>query len=138
MNRILGSLLRHKYFSFISFIRPQFVVDLTQDLYQLLGIKLAATMAYHLRGDGHMERVNQEMEQYLWLFVKEQQNGWDELLSLTEFQYINHTHTPLLLGQPKQQVDVTQADDGDIQREKSKDPSSVRPSIYTCKWCNIG
>ena len=85
-----------------------------------------------------MERVNQEMEQYLWLFVKEQQNGWDELLSLTEFQYINHTHTPLLLGQPKQQVDVTQADDGDIQREKFKDASSVRPSIYTCKWCNIG
>ena len=43
-----------------------------------------------------------------------------------------------LLGQPKHQVDVTQADDGVIQREKSKDPSSVRPSIYTCKWCNIG
>ena len=29
-------------------------------------------------------------------------------------------------------------DDGDIQRENSKDPSPVRPSIYTCKWCNIG
>ena len=39
----------------------------------------------------------------------------------------------LVVGQPKQLVDVTQADDGDIQRQKPKDPSSVRPLLYTCK-----
>ena len=44
---------------------PQFIADLTQELYQLLGIKLAATTAYHPQGDGQMERVNQELEQYL-------------------------------------------------------------------------
>ena len=31
-------------------------------------IKLVATMAYHPQGDGQMERANQELEQYLWLF----------------------------------------------------------------------
>ena len=48
---------------------PQFIVDLTQELYQLLRIKLAATMAHHPQGDGQTERVNQELEQYLQLFV---------------------------------------------------------------------
>jgi len=48
---------------------PQFIVEFTWELYRLLGIKLAATMAYHPQGDGQMERVNQELEQYLRLFT---------------------------------------------------------------------
>ena len=44
---------------------PQFVADLTWELYWLLGIKLAVTTAYHLQGDSQTERVNQELEQYL-------------------------------------------------------------------------
>ena len=81
---------------------PQFVADLTQELHWLLGIKLAATTAYHPQGDGQTERVNQELEQYLQLFVNERQDDWDELLPLAEFQYNNHTHsatqqTPLML-----------------------------------------
>ena len=49
----------------ISYRGPQFIADLTQELYQLLGIKLAATTAYHPQGDSQTERVNQELEQYL-------------------------------------------------------------------------
>ena len=44
---------------------PQFIADLTPELYWLLGIKLVATTAYHPQGDGKTERVNQELEQYL-------------------------------------------------------------------------
>jgi len=44
---------------------PQFVAEFTQELYWLLGIKLAATTVYHPQGDGQMERVNQELEQYI-------------------------------------------------------------------------
>ena len=44
---------------------PQFVAEFMKELYQLLGIKLAATTAYHPQGDGQMERINQELEQYL-------------------------------------------------------------------------
>ena len=50
---------------------PQLVADLTWELYQLLQIKLAVTTAYRLQGDGQMERVNQELEQYFQLFVNE-------------------------------------------------------------------
>ena len=34
---------------------PQFVVEFTKELYRLLGIKLAATTAYHPQGDGQTE-----------------------------------------------------------------------------------
>ena len=40
-----------------------------------------------------MEWVNQELEQYLCLFVNERQDDWDELLLLVEFQYNNHIHS---------------------------------------------
>ena len=42
---------------------PQFVVEFMKELYWLLGIKLAATTAYHPQGDGQMEGINQELEQ---------------------------------------------------------------------------
>ena len=73
---------------------PQFVAEFTKELYRLLGIKLAATTAYRPQGDGQTaERVNQELEQYLRLFVNQRQNDWDDLLPLAEFQYNNHVHT---------------------------------------------
>ena len=50
---------------------PQFIAEFTRELYQLLGIKLSVTMAYHPQGDGQTKRVNQELEQYLRLFVNE-------------------------------------------------------------------
>ena len=74
----------------------------THELYWLLRVKLAATTAYHLQGDGQTRRVNQELEQYLWLFVNKQQDDWEELLPLSKFQYNNHVHsatqqTPFML-----------------------------------------
>ena len=44
---------------------PQFIAEFTQELYRLLGIKLAATTAYHPQGDGQTKWVNQELEHYL-------------------------------------------------------------------------
>jgi len=72
---------------------PQFVADFTRELYRLLGIKLATSTAYHPQTDGQTERVNQEMEQFLRLFVNERQDDWDELLPLGEFAYNNHVHS---------------------------------------------
>ena len=71
----------------------QFVVEFMKELYWLLGIKLAATIAYHLQGDGQPERINQELEQYLWLFVNQWQDDWVGLLLFAEFQYNNHVHS---------------------------------------------
>lgn len=81
---------------------PQFVAAFTKELYRLLGIKLASSTAYHPQTDGQTERLNQELEQYLRLFVDERQDDWEELLPLAEFQYNNHVHsstqeTPFML-----------------------------------------
>ena len=71
----------------------QFIAEFTRELYQMLDIKLAAMTAFHPQGDGQTERVNQELEQYLRLFVNERQDDWVDLLPLAEFQYNNHVHS---------------------------------------------
>jgi hypothetical protein len=71
----------------------QFVAEFTRELYRLLGITLSMTTAYHPQADGQTECVNQELEQYLRVFVNEGQDDWDELLPMAEFQYNNHIHS---------------------------------------------
>jgi len=71
---------------------PQFVARFTRELYQLLGIKLASSTAWHPQTDGQTERVNQELDQYLQLFVNEWQDNWYDLLPIAEFQHNNHVH----------------------------------------------
>ena len=41
----------------------------------MLGIALTTTTAYHPQSDGQTEQVNQEQEQYLWVFVNERQDA---------------------------------------------------------------
>lgn len=40
-----------------------------------------------------MERVNQELEQYLRVLVSQRQDNWADLLPLAEFQYNDHIHS---------------------------------------------
>ena len=49
----------------------QFIAQFTRELYRLLGIKIAALTAYHPQRDGQTKRLNQELEQYIHLFVNE-------------------------------------------------------------------
>src|SRR6266581_4674769 len=81
---------------------PQFVALFMKELYRLLGIEAASSTAYHPQTNGQTEWVNQELEQYLHLFVGERQDDWHPLLPLAEFSYNNHIHsstqqTPFLL-----------------------------------------
>jgi len=59
----------------ISDRRPQFVARFTKELYRLLGIKLVSSTAWHPQTDGQTEHVNQELDQYLRLFVNERQDN---------------------------------------------------------------
>ena len=81
---------------------PQFIAAFIKELYQLLEIEAALSTAYHPQTDGQTEQVNQELEQYLQIFVGECQDDWYSLLPLAEFSYNNHVHsstqqTPFLL-----------------------------------------
>jgi len=51
-----------------------------------------ASTAYHPQTDGQTEQVNQELEQYIRLFVNECQDNWNSLIPLAEFAYNNHVH----------------------------------------------
>jgi transposase InsO family protein len=81
---------------------PQFVAGFTRELYQLLGIKLAMSTAYHPQTDGQTEHINHVLEGYLQTFTSQQQDNWDDLLPSGEFHYNNSQHlstqqTPFML-----------------------------------------
>jgi hypothetical protein len=64
-----------------------------RDLLKLLGIKGNPSTAYHPQMDGQTEWMNQELEQYLKIYVNYQQDDWSEWLSLAEFAYDNQEHS---------------------------------------------
>jgi len=59
--------------SIISDRRVQFVVGMMKELNNLLGIQTKLSMAYHPQTDRQMERINQELEQYLRVFIDHRQ-----------------------------------------------------------------
>ena len=57
---------------------PQFAAGLTKELNKMLGIETKLSMAYHPHTDSQTERTNQELEQYLRMYVNHRQNNWSE------------------------------------------------------------
>ncbi|MBW0520712.1 hypothetical protein O181_060427 [Austropuccinia psidii MF-1] len=47
----------------------------------------------HPETDGQTERVNQILEQYLWMYVSYHQDNWNTWLPLAEFSYNNSDHS---------------------------------------------
>jgi len=72
---------------------PQFVVELTKELNRMLGIETRLSTAFHPQTDGQTEQMNQELEQYLRLFVEHRQRDWPEWLASTEFAINHKAHT---------------------------------------------
>ena len=52
----------------------QFVLNFTCSPSQLLEIKIAPFTTYYLQTDGQTDRVNQEIKQFLWLFMNQFQD----------------------------------------------------------------
>jgi len=59
----------------------------------MLGIKSKLSTAFHPQTDGQTERVNQELEQYLRMFIDHRQEQWPEWLGTAEFAYNNKAHS---------------------------------------------
>jgi len=100
---------------------PQFIALFTKELYRLLGIQVSSSTAWHPQTDGQTERVNQELDQFLCLFVNEPQDNWYDLPPIAEFQHNNHVHSAM--QQPPFLLDT-----GRIPRmrfEPRQDPSSL-------------
>jgi len=78
--------------SIISDRGVQFVVGIMKELNNLLGIQTKLSTAYHPQTDGQMERINQELEQYLRVFIDHRQEQWPDWLGTVEFAYNNKIH----------------------------------------------
>jgi len=78
--------------SIISDRGPQFAAGLMKELNGMLGIKSKLSTAFHPQTDGQTERVNQELEQYLRMFIDHRQEQWPEWLGTAEFAYNNKAH----------------------------------------------
>jgi len=71
----------------------QFAVEIIRELNQMLGINIKLSTAYHLQTDSQMERMNQELEQYLRMFIDHHQEQWPDWLAMAEFAYNNKVQT---------------------------------------------
>jgi len=78
--------------SIISNRGPQFAARLMRELNGILGIKSKLSTAFHPQTDRQTERVNQELEQYLRMFINHRQEQWPEWLGMAEFAYNNKMH----------------------------------------------
>jgi len=79
--------------SIISDRGVQFVAGMIKELNNLLGIQTKLLTAYHPQTDGQTERINQELEQYLRVFIDHRQKQWPDWLGTVEFAYNNKIYT---------------------------------------------
>jgi len=79
--------------SIISDRGPQFVARLMRELNGILGIESKLLTAFHPQTDRQTERVNQELEQYLRMFIDHRQEQWPKWLGTAEFAYNNKVHS---------------------------------------------
>jgi hypothetical protein len=66
---------------------PQFISQFMCELSKCLGIKITASTAFHPQTDRQTEHINQEVKQYLRVFVNQCQDDWYDWLALAEFTY---------------------------------------------------
>jgi len=54
----------------------QFAAEMMKELNNLLEIQMKLSTAYHPQTNGQTERINQELEQYLGVFINHKQEQW--------------------------------------------------------------
>jgi len=79
--------------SIISDRGAQFAANLMRELNWILGIETKLSTAFYPQTDGQTERTNQELEQYLRMFIDHRQEQWPEWLGTAEFAYNNKVNT---------------------------------------------
>ena len=64
-----------------------FMSQLLQELYKMLGVKPVRTTPYHPQTDGLVERFNQTLKQMLRKIIDEEGRDWDKLVPYILFAY---------------------------------------------------
>jgi len=76
----------------------QFVAGMMRELNERLGIRTKLSTAHHPQTDGQTKWINQELEQYLRMFIDHRQEQWPEWLGTAEFAYNNKKHTAIQIS----------------------------------------
>ena len=71
----------------------QFVMELTKKLNRMLGIQMKLLIAFYSQINNQIEKMNQELEQYLRFFFDYKQKDWPEWLVSVEFIVNNKAHS---------------------------------------------
>ena len=64
-----------------------------RELYKVLYIEGNPSIVYYPQTNSQTECINQEIEQYLYLYVNYKQSDWAEQLAMAEFAYNNREHS---------------------------------------------
>jgi len=78
--------------SVISDRGPQFAAGLMRELNKMLGIESKMSTVFYSQIDRQTERINQELEQYLRMFIDYRQEQWLDWLGMAEFIYNNKAY----------------------------------------------
>ena len=70
----------------------QYLAELFQEWYKILGIESTMSTTYHPQTNRQIEQVNQALEQYLQCYVDYNLSNWLDLLPSAEFAYNNQAH----------------------------------------------
>ena len=73
--------------------RVQFVVEMMKKLNNMLEINTKLLTAYHPQTDEQTEKMNQDLEQYLRMFINHRQEQQPNWLVIAEFAYNNKVQT---------------------------------------------
>ena len=84
-----------------------------KDFCQMVEIKDNPSMAYCLWTNSQTECQDQEIEQYLYLFIDHHQSNWTEWLSLAGFMYNSKVqtslgHSPFFVNHGYHPYDITE------------------------------
>ena len=74
---------------------PTFTIKFWQELFQLQGVSLHLSSAYHPQSDGQTEVVNRCVEGYLRCIAGQLPHSWSKWLALAEFWYNTNYHSRL-------------------------------------------
>ena len=64
-----------------------------KELNKLLGIKTNLSTTYHPQTDSQTERINQDLELFLRIFINHCQSDWFDWISIAKFAYNNKVHS---------------------------------------------
>jgi len=68
------------------------MTGLIKELNKMLGIESKISIVFYSQIDRQMERINQELEQYLRIFIDYRQEQWPDWLGMAEFAYNNKAY----------------------------------------------